>query len=706
MKNNIGSVRLYDVRTKSGVSQSTFSMRADVARNLQFDPFQPNNFAVIYENGGVAIWDARKDDIPFLKVAAHTTCGLSLAWHPYKPSHLATGSRDKTCKVWNFSPNSEEYSISKPIFSLYTPAAIAFIAWRPSNKHHNQIATTSVETGDISIWDIEFPNVPACILRGHKEAVTGFAWLDTPLGGPSSSTNALATNIVNPSNQKTKQNIPSIVPFTNDITEHDGYDSLDLQFFNVHQHILSVSKDGHAHIQDLRSGYFPRQHIASSLTAISSKGHVAYQRGLISREDPLGLITFPQYTDLGLFNDRPASFGMEFPNEIENISDKKLVNNVNNDEVNDKEKSVVSKIGESISQIKHTSDCSSRIFVGLAEFSNLSQAKEVREFRSAEGNIFDMAMINLLARSYRLGREIEHESIKRDYFDKLRLVHEAMVHNLDIALDAGLKCRAAVWESVRFFYFFIFIHYLTNIIIYTFLKVLTLLPSLTNCTSFSQPIVKEHGLSIIISQESETGTASPSSLASPTNKQETKTQTNIGSTGSSFDGLPFSVSILGSILLELIEIGDCQHFVVLCEILRFADLLEMPISAAKISEQRCQEAYLTYLDMLTKLQLFTVANTIIKFSITPNISNISKQGVMMHTACAKCGKEIPENCVTPWCSKCKRCPSLCSICYMPVRGLLNWCPLCGHGGHLECTRKWFKKSVTCPAGCGNYKLFT
>jgi hypothetical protein len=231
---------------------------------------------------------------------------------------------------------------------------------------------------------------------------------------------------------------------------------------------------------------------------------------------------------------------------------------------------------------------------------------------------------------------------------------------------------------------------------------LTLLPSLTNCTSLTQPVVKETRLTATLSQESESGTAPSSTVSSPTSKQEIlKTQLNNTYTGPSFDGLPFSVSIIGSVLLELIEIGDCQHFVVLCELLRYADLLEMPILSAKISEQRCQEAYLTYLDMLTKLQLFTVANTIIKFSVTPNISNISKQGVMMHTACAKCGKEIPENCVTPWCSKCKRCPSLCSICYRPVRGLLNWCPLCGHGGHLECTRKWFKKSVTCPAGCGN-----
>jgi hypothetical protein len=44
-----------------------------------------------------------------------------------------------------------------------------------------------------------------------------------------------------------------------------------------------VQKDGVILIQDLRNGHFIRQHMPSSVTAISSQGHVAYQRGSIFR---------------------------------------------------------------------------------------------------------------------------------------------------------------------------------------------------------------------------------------------------------------------------------------------------------------------------------------------------------------------------------------------------------------------------------------
>ena len=54
-----------------------------------------------------------------------------------------------------------------------------------------------------------------------------------------------------------------------------------------------------------------------------------------------------------------------------------------------------------------------------------------------------------------------------------------------------------------------------------------------------------------------------------------------------------------------------------------------------------------------------------------------------------------------YCVNCSMCVSACSVCHKPVRGLLHWCPLCAHGGHLECNRKWFSLYSTCPAGCGH-----
>jgi hypothetical protein len=47
--------------------------------------------------------------------------------------------------------------------------------------------------------------------------------------------------------------------------------------------ILSAGRDGKLLMQDLRFGYFPNHHISPSVTAISSQGHVAYQRGYVHK---------------------------------------------------------------------------------------------------------------------------------------------------------------------------------------------------------------------------------------------------------------------------------------------------------------------------------------------------------------------------------------------------------------------------------------
>ena len=59
-----------------------------------------------------------------------------------------------------------------------------------------------------------------------------------------------------------------------------------------------------------------------------------------------------------------------------------------------------------------------------------------------------------------------------------------------------------------------------------------------------------------------------------------------------------------------------------------------------ISELRIREGYVSYLDMLNRLCLFSHANALIRTSKDRYISQLSNQGVMMHSCCAKCGKEV------------------------------------------------------------------
>jgi hypothetical protein len=167
-----------------------------------------------------------------------------------------------------------------------------------------------------------------------------------------------------------------------------------------------------------------------------------------------------------------------------------------------------------------------------------------------------------------------------------------------------------------------------------------------------------------------------------------------------FPELPFTLELIGQLLRELLEGGDVQHFVVAAEVLRSANVLSAVCAAAGISELRLQRGYLIYLDLLTKLALFCEANDLIKASTDKYISTLNQLGVQVGLKCSTCNKELSAT-STGWCERCSRSVSVCVLCHKPVKGLMHWCALCAHGGHLECTRKWFSQSDECPAGCGH-----
>ena len=177
------------------------------------------------------------------------------------------------------------------------------------------------------------PNIPLCILRGQREACTGIAWLDTPsdqdiaitsssegTGGgsvlPQNASSGSARsggggpggNIIN-SSPRAGANSPGLTSPNpraslaspspravvdapthpskktgdkaggsgRDTTGQEGVDANrgngqgQGRGMGVHQHVLSVGRDGHVVVQDVRNGYFPRQHMARSIAVLSSQ---------------------------------------------------------------------------------------------------------------------------------------------------------------------------------------------------------------------------------------------------------------------------------------------------------------------------------------------------------------------------------------------------------------------------------------------------
>lgn len=674
--------------------------------------------------------------------------------------------RDKNLKIWDISRvssadciDASATSFIRPSYILHTAEGVNRIAWRPnlctrSSRECMQLAATSIDRGDISLWEVGSPHVPACVLKGHTAVCTGIAWLDTTVADYDSE--QYKSLCKEPKGKiATEDGIGGARAMSSKVC--DGPDRL-----GVYQHILSIQKDGKILVQDVRNGYFPRQHMSSSVVAISSQGHLAYQTSSIHRGDPLGLfVSTDRFEDTirgkmatglalapKLFKENPMHFGLplsnrspvEYPTHlsesascnIPDVSTKELIESKGGQvsgilgkpstpksphrlfisrlryqkapgkkesiecqtrSSNLKQKlrrtsvelSVLASEGTSSNYVQSSAvNSTGVIHIGLAEITSLSAAHEICEGAKgggAEGGRGDPAIMSLLAKLYSIGRD-EHfdrscitSASQGGKFSKLSQVNDdtffgfeesiesmsissAIDHarrvcryNFNVAKSVGLQSHAAAWEM----------------------------------------------LSILI----------------PVVSSRTEKESHIYSLNQDFS-FKLASELISSQLIQFLGRGDCQHFVLFCEVLRNSGLLETITSemSDEIGSARQREAYLTYFQLLTKLELYDAATVLLKHSTDEYISALNKKGSLLHITCTKCGKELlnavesgDQTSVSTargsYCTKCRKCVGLCSLCYRVVDGLYLWCPVCCHGGHISCIKKWFSKNTSCPSGCGH-----
>lgn len=138
----------------------------------------------------IQVWDRRNISHAFLKVTAHSANGFAVAWSPTREWVLATGSRDKTVKIWDLndlvadasSTSSLANVLPRPQHTLFTPSGVGRIAWRPGRANTEQLATAAATggSGDVLVWDVKHAHVPICVLQAHEDVCSGFVWMDTP----------------------------------------------------------------------------------------------------------------------------------------------------------------------------------------------------------------------------------------------------------------------------------------------------------------------------------------------------------------------------------------------------------------------------------------------------------------------------------------------------------------------------------------------
>jgi WD40 repeat protein len=212
--NSEGSIKLYDIRAGKTFIQC-FKLKGAISspcRDFKFNSIDGNMIASASDNGRLMIWDRRTVAKPLMNTEAHKNKVLTIAWNPFSEWIIASGSADKTVKIWDTSRcNISETTMTKttdhsegmidPMLmqTLHTSAEVNRVSWNPARnltggggpaRHLMTVSlpASSVEnTGYISIWDTASAasrcnNIPICVLKGHSnENLCSVAeWLDCP----------------------------------------------------------------------------------------------------------------------------------------------------------------------------------------------------------------------------------------------------------------------------------------------------------------------------------------------------------------------------------------------------------------------------------------------------------------------------------------------------------------------------------------------
>lgn len=192
-----GFVRFFDMRKlvtnpRLGTTfkhMQGFKCNADV-RHVQWSPKDGFLFACCTEQGMVLKWDIRKSNAPLQRITAHEKACSSISWHP-DGEHLISGGIDKACHVWDMTKTADKRQ--KPKYTLYTPASVAAVAWRPGQwsatlegMRAAQVAVSYDVSGSkrpginaVHVWDLARPTIPYKTIERFDSSPSALLWKDS-----------------------------------------------------------------------------------------------------------------------------------------------------------------------------------------------------------------------------------------------------------------------------------------------------------------------------------------------------------------------------------------------------------------------------------------------------------------------------------------------------------------------------------------------
>ncbi|KAI1947727.1 rRNA-processing protein [Ophidiomyces ophidiicola] len=132
---------------------ATFQVASDV-ENVRWDPHDPNFFYVTTDNGIVCCHDIRKASAnsesikPLWTLQAHDSSVSAFDVHPYIPGFIATGSTDKSVKLWNIQDHKPSMVVSRKL----EVGKVFSTTFAPDQEVSFRLAVAGSK-GVVQVWD-------------------------------------------------------------------------------------------------------------------------------------------------------------------------------------------------------------------------------------------------------------------------------------------------------------------------------------------------------------------------------------------------------------------------------------------------------------------------------------------------------------------------------------------------------------------------
>ncbi|EAU29777.1 conserved hypothetical protein [Aspergillus terreus NIH2624] len=132
--------------------------------------------ATAVANGRIVLYDLHRTGLEYCRFMGHSRQVHRLAFNPFMPTYLLSGSQDSTVRMWDLRVPSTGRGVpvsgSKHLYNGNSDA-VRDIRWSPKD---GVVFATATDSGTVHIWDYRNPSAPMLRVTAHDRPCYSIDW--------------------------------------------------------------------------------------------------------------------------------------------------------------------------------------------------------------------------------------------------------------------------------------------------------------------------------------------------------------------------------------------------------------------------------------------------------------------------------------------------------------------------------------------------